>query len=94
VKVGTINLTSTSLTNLGKLGSQLSFVFGMPPQVTNNDIVKRRNQDTSLHWELSYRYPLTERISITPGFLMITNPEHNAANAPVWMGLMRTSWTF
>lgn len=49
MKVETINLTSTSLTNLGKLGSQLSFVLGMPPKVTNNDIVQRRDQDTSLH---------------------------------------------
>lgn len=79
---------------MGKLGSQLSFVFGMPPKVTNNDIVQRRDQDTSLHWELSYRYPLIERISITPGFLMITNPEHNANNESIWMGLIRTSLTF
>ena len=54
MKVGTINLTSTSLTNLGKLGSQLSFVLGMSSKVTNNDIVQRRDQDNSLHWELSY----------------------------------------
>ncbi|MBK1988033.1 carbohydrate porin [Sphaerospermopsis aphanizomenoides BCCUSP55] len=85
---------TASLTDLGKLGSQLSFVFGMPPKVTNNDIVQRRDQDTSLHFELSYHYPLTERISITPGFLMITNPEHNAANDPVWIGIIRTSLTF
>ncbi|WP_353930603.1 iron uptake porin [Okeanomitos corallinicola TIOX110] len=85
---------TASLTDLGKLGSQLSFVFGMPPKVTNNDILQRQDQDTSLHWELSYRYPLTERIDITPGFLMITNPEHNAANDTIWVGLFRTSLKF
>ncbi|MEA5579018.1 iron uptake porin [Anabaena sp. UHCC 0451] len=85
---------TASLTDLGKLGSQLSFVFGMPPKVTSNDIMQRRDRDTSLHWELSYRYPLTERIDLTPGFLMITNPEHNAANDTIWVGLIRTSFKF
>ncbi|BAZ49000.1 carbohydrate-selective porin OprB [Nostoc sp. NIES-4103] len=85
---------TASLVDVGKLGSQFSFVFGMPPKVTNNDVAARRDQDTSLHFELSYRYPLTNRIFITPGFLMITNPEHNAANDTVWVGLVRTAFLF
>ncbi|MEO0970539.1 MAG: iron uptake porin [Cyanobacteria bacterium J06639_18] len=85
---------TASLKDLGKLGSQLSFVFGMPPKVTNNDVVEREDEDTSLHFELSYRYPLTDRIFITPGFLAITNPEHNADNDTIWVGLMRTSFNF
>ena len=85
---------TASLKDLGKLGSQLSFVFGMPPKVTNNDVVERQDEDTSLHFELSYRYPITDRIFITPGFLAITNPEHNADNDTIWVGLMRTSFNF
>ena len=85
---------TASLKDLGKLGSQLSFVFGMPPKVTNNDVLEREDKDTSLHFELSYRYPLTDRIFITPGFLVITNPEHNANNDTTWVGLMRTSFSF
>ncbi|MEC4816816.1 MAG: iron uptake porin [Scytonema sp. PMC 1069.18] len=85
---------TASLTDLGKLGSQLSFVFGMPPKVTSNDITERADEDTSLHVELSYRYPVNDRIFITPGFLLITNPEHNAANDTIWIGLLRTSFTF
>ncbi|MBH8561592.1 iron uptake porin [Nostoc sp. CENA67] len=85
---------TASLVDVGKLGSQFSFVFGMPPKVTNNDVTERRDQDTSLHFELSYRYPLTNRIFITPGFLMITNPEHNAANDTVWVGLVKTAFLF
>ncbi|MCJ8280902.1 MAG: iron uptake porin, partial [Rivularia sp. ALOHA_DT_140] len=71
---------TASLIDWGKKGSQLSFVFGMPPKVTNNDIFEREDKDTSLHFELSYRYPVNDRIFITPGFLVITNPEHNADN--------------
>lgn len=85
---------TASLKDVGKLGSQLSFVFGMPPKVTNNDVFEREDEDTSLHFELSYRYPLNDRIFITPGFLVITNPEHNADNDTTWIGLMRTSFSF
>ena len=66
----------------------------MPPKVTNNDVIEREDKDTSLHFELSYRYRLTDRIFITPGFLVITNPEHNANNDTTWVGLMRTSFKF
>ena len=66
----------------------------MPPKVTNNDVFERVDRDTSLHFELSYTYPLNDRIFITPGFLVITNPEHNADNDTTWIGLMRTSFSF
>ncbi|MEQ9553625.1 MAG: iron uptake porin [Coleofasciculus sp. G3-WIS-01] len=80
--------------DVGKLGSQLNFVVGMPPKVTHNDIVEREDQDTSLHFELSYIYPLSDRIFVTPGLVMITNPEHNANNDTLWVGLMRTIFSF
>lgn len=80
--------------DLGKLGSQLNLVFGMPPKVTNNDVLEREDEDTSLHFELSYSYPLSDRISLTPGVVMITNPEHNADNNTLWVGLMRTTFRF
>ncbi|MFB2937102.1 iron uptake porin [Aerosakkonemataceae cyanobacterium BLCC-F154] len=82
------------LADLGKTSSQLSFVFGMPPRVISNDVFGREDRDTSLHFELSYRYPVTDRIFIIPGFLVVTNPEHNAANPPIWVGLIRTSFSF
>ncbi len=85
---------TAALTDIGKTGSQLNFVFGMPPKLINNDVVSRRDRDTALHFELSYDYPITEKITITPGFLMITNPEHNSANDNVWIGLVRTSFSF
>ncbi|WP_226592201.1 carbohydrate porin [Microseira wollei] len=62
--------------------------------MNQNDVFAREDRDTSLHFELSYRYQMTDIIFITPGFLVITNPEHNAANPPVWIGLSRTSFTF
>lgn len=85
---------TAALPDLGKPGSQLNFVFGMPPKVTNNDISQREDRDTALHFELSYDYPVNDNISITPGVVMITNPEHNADNDTIWVGLMKTTFKF
>ena len=79
---------TASFNDLGKLGSNLSFIVGMPPKLTDNDVSEREDLDTSYHLELSYRYPITDRISITPGALVILDPEHNAANNAIWIGLI------
>ncbi|MDJ0798058.1 MAG: iron uptake porin [Calothrix sp. MO_167.B12] len=85
---------TASLSDLGKLGSSLNFIFGMPPKLTDNDISGRRDADTSYHIELSYKYPITERVFVTPGFFVITNPEHNAKNDTIWVGVLRTTFNF
>ncbi|MDY6900104.1 MAG: iron uptake porin [Cyanobacteriota bacterium] len=85
---------TAALADIGKSGSQLNFVFGMPPKVTNNDILEREDKDTSLHFELSYNYPVNDNISVTPGVVMITNPEHNADNESIWVGLVKTTFKF
>ncbi|ELS03728.1 putative S-layer protein [Xenococcus sp. PCC 7305] len=85
---------TASYNDLGKLGSKLSFVLGLPPKLTSSDVPDREDEDTSLHLELSYNYPLTEKISLTPGILTITNPEHNNENNAIIIGLMRTTLRF
>ncbi|MGK7894433.1 MAG: iron uptake porin [Xenococcus sp. (in: cyanobacteria)] len=85
---------TASYNDLGKLGSKLSFILGLPPKLTNNDVPDREDEDTSLHIELSYNYPLTEKISLTPGVLTITSPEHNDKNGAIVIGLMRTTFRF
>ncbi len=85
---------SATYNDLGKLGSKLSFIIGLPPKLTDNDISEREDEDTSLHLELSYNYPLTEKISLTPGVLTITNPEHNNDNNTIVIGLLQTTFNF
>ncbi|NES22331.1 MAG: iron uptake porin, partial [Symploca sp. SIO3E6] len=80
---------TASYNDLFKLGSNLSFIFGLPPKATSNDIPEREDRDTSYHIELSYRYPITDRISITSGGFVILDPEHNEANNDIWVGLIR-----
>ena len=82
------------LADLGGLGNLAGFVIGQPPKVIESDVVGRKDPNTSLHLEAFYRYQVTDNISITPGFFVITNPEHNASNDLIYIGTLRTSFVF
>ncbi|WP_199248663.1 iron uptake porin [[Phormidium] sp. ETS-05] len=53
--------------DLGKEGGLLGLSFGQPPKLTHVD-GGDPNGDTSLHFQAFYRYPVTKKIDITPGF--------------------------
>lgn len=80
--------------DLVKEGSLLGFIVGQQPKVISNDVSGREDPDTSLHFEALFKYPITERINITPGFFVITNPDHNSDNNTIWVGTMRTQFNF
>ncbi|MDB9373026.1 iron uptake porin [Nodularia sphaerocarpa] len=80
--------------DLGKKGNLAGFVFGMPPKVTSNDVTSRENQDTSYHIEGFYRYRVTNNVDVTPGVMVILNPEHNDNNEALWVGVLRTRFSF
>ncbi|BAY10105.1 iron uptake porin [Calothrix sp. NIES-2098] len=79
-------------------GNVGGFTVGIPPKVTSNDFVqagqRREDPDTSLHFETFYRFRVNDNISVTPIFYLITQPEHNDSNDPIWVGVLRTSFTF
>jgi hypothetical protein len=79
--------------DLGKRGNLAGFVFGMPPKVTSND-GSRQNEGTSYHIEGFYRYRVTSNVDVTPGVMVILNPEHNDNNDPLWVGVVRTRFSF
>ncbi|MEL6462424.1 MAG: iron uptake porin [Cyanobacteria bacterium J06621_15] len=80
------------LPNLGKKGSLAGFVVGQPPTVTDSDVLE--NEDKSWHLESFYRYPVNNNISITPGLLVILNPEGNEDNDTIYVGTLRTVFRF
>jgi hypothetical protein len=82
--------------DFGSPGNTLGFVLGMPPKVTSNSgaTAARVNNDTSLHIEAFYKAKLSDNLYITPGILMLTNPEHNAANPTEYLGTIRTTFNF
>ncbi len=83
-----------ALLDVGGAGNMLGLVVGMPPKVTDNDVNAREDNDTSYHIEALYRYKLSDNIAITPGVLVILNPEHNDNNDTIWVGTLRTTFTF
>ncbi|NDJ17498.1 iron uptake porin [Myxacorys almedinensis] len=80
--------------DLGKKGNLGGIIVGMPPKATSNDIAAREDSDTSLHIEALYRYQLNNKVSITPGVIVILNPEHNRANDTQFVGVVRTTFAF
>ena len=92
-----------ALQDIGPEGSQLGLIFGQPPRVTDNDLAPQtlangggggEDPDTSYHIEALYRLQLNDNIAVTPGLLVILNPEHNDANDTIYVGTLRTTFTF
>ncbi|PSB28763.1 porin [filamentous cyanobacterium Phorm 46] len=81
-----------ALSDFGRRGNLLGFVFGVPPKVTESDVTRNRN--TSYHLEGFYRFQVNDFISVTPGVYVIMNPEHNNKNDDIWVGLLRTTFSF
>ena len=91
--------------DLGIKGNYGGFVFGMQPKLTGTSNAalaeaiglpdgRRSDRDTGFHIEAFYRIQLNEYISITPGFLWLTAPNHDARNPDAIVGVIRTSFVF
>jgi opacity protein-like surface antigen len=81
--------------DLGKEGSLGGIVIGQPPKVTNSDLsTDFQDRNTAWHFEAFYRLQLSEQISMTPGFLVIINPEHDNNNNTLYVGPIRTTFEF
>ncbi|QMS91034.1 iron uptake porin [Nostoc edaphicum CCNP1411] len=86
------------LKDFGREGSLLGFIFGQSPRVTSSEFapggVEQEDLDTSYHAEALYRLKVSDNISVTPGLLVIFNPDHNDANDTVYVGTLRTTFSF
>ncbi|MEL6460622.1 MAG: iron uptake porin [Cyanobacteria bacterium J06621_15] len=80
--------------DFGTKNSLLGIIFGQPPKVTDNDINTREDPDTSYHLEALYRLQLNDNVSVTPALLVIFNPEHNENNDTIYVGTLRTTFSF
>jgi hypothetical protein len=84
--------------DLGKKGNVGGIIVGMEPKVTGvsgslkNSIGK--DPDTSLHIEGFYQYKVSDNISVTPGLIWLTAPDHNDNNDSALIGTVRTTFTF
>ncbi len=86
--------------DLFKKGNLGGIVVGVPPKATSNNFrltpvtARRQDSDTSLHLEAFYTFRVTNKVSITPNIFVITNPEQNSTNSTIWVGTLRTNFSF
>ena len=97
-----------SFLDLAKGGDRLSIGAAIPPKVTDataEGSVTRggstrsfeesiEDADTSVVIEGQYKYPLTERLNITPGGYAVINPGHTSENDTVFVGILKTQFNF
>jgi hypothetical protein len=87
--------TTLAFPDLLKEGDILGVVVGMPPKMVDHSIDDlEEDDDTSIHIEAFYRFQINEYIGITPGFYLITDPEHDSRNDTIFVGVLRTLFQF
>lgn len=85
--------------DLGKKGNLAGLIVGQEPKVTRaqgnfGQLIGGRDRNTSLHIEGFYQYQLNDRISVTPGIIWLTAPDHDNRNGDIVIGTIRTTFTF
>jgi Carbohydrate-selective porin, OprB family len=100
---------SLAFPDFGSKGNNLAFIVGIPPKLnsrttqvgtaaavttTSVTATSTENRDTSYHIEALYKMKLSDNLSITPGLLLITNPEHTSTNPTEYVGTIRTTFKF
>ncbi|GCL41473.1 iron uptake porin [Dolichospermum planctonicum] len=74
-------------------GNTLGLIVGQSPKLTGGKGVTR-DANTSYHIEGLYKVKLSDNILVTPGVIVILNPEHNDKNSAEYVGTLRTTFTF
>jgi len=85
--------TTLGVKDFLKEGNTLGFIFGQPPKLTGGKGVTAE-KSTSYHIEGLYKIKLSDNILITPGALLIINPENNDNNGKELVGTVRTTFSF
>ncbi len=92
-----------AIKDFGKQGNVLGFIFGVPPKVSYSDVRftgtdgvsrRQRDRDTTYQLEGQYKFKVNDNISVTPGVIVLFNPEHNTRNDTEYVGTLRTTFTF
>ncbi|MEA5534125.1 iron uptake porin [Crocosphaera sp. XPORK-15E] len=87
-----------SVVDLGKEGAVFSVAGGSITNTRRIDALTGDlavpDQDTPYIVETQYKYPINDNISITPGVYVILQPDGNNNNNSIWVGAIRTTFTF
>jgi hypothetical protein len=82
--------------DLGKKGNLGGIIIGAEPYLTSLNVPGDPNfaDDIPFHIEGFYKYALTKNISITPGLIWLTAPNQSNNNDDIFIGTIRTTFTF
>ena len=85
--------------DLGEEGNLGGIIIGMQPKLAGTSsglraVGQSSDPDTSIHVEGFYRHQATDNISITPGLIWLTAPNHNTENEDIIIGTIRTAFEF
>lgn len=80
--------------DLGKKGNLAGVIVGMEPKVTSATGGLGTDSNTSYHIEAFYQYKVSDNITITPGLVWLTAPNHNNNNDDIVIGALRTTFSF
>jgi carbohydrate-selective porin OprB len=78
----------------GRKGDLLAFLVGQPPKLNVGGLIERADEGRSLHYEAFYRFRVSDRVSVTPGFFVVTDPGHIKENKNIFVGTLRTTFNF
>jgi hypothetical protein len=86
-----------ALPDFGKKGNLAGLIVGQQPKITSASagvVTGTRESNTNFFVEGLYRYQLNDKISVTPGLMVIFNPENNSSNPTSYVGTIRTTFQF
>jgi hypothetical protein len=80
--------------DLGAPGNLGGLLVGQEPRVTGATGTALADTGSSLHLEGFYQVKLSDNLSITPGLIYLTAPDHNSDNGGALIGTVRTTFSF
>ena len=83
--------------DLIKEGSMGGIIVGMEPWVSSSTIDAEgfgEDEEKSLHAEAFYEYRFNDNVAITPGIIYVNKPDNNADNDDLFIGTLRTTFSF
>ena len=100
LKSDAVVLSSTYAASLGlydpfgRKGDLFGLVVGQPPKLNTGTLIADVDEGNSTHYEVFYRYLVNNNISITPGFFIVTDPGNISRNNDIFIGTIRTTFSF
>ena len=83
--------------DLLKEGSMGGIIVGMEPWVGKSSIDVEGfddDEEQAIHAEAFYEYRFSDNIAVTPGIIYVNKPDNNSDNDDLFIGTLRTTFTF